>query len=125
MQYDGDAERLVCSRVLVHPAEVWDLSPCPASADLLLSVWSQGECVVVCHEGGALSQIQKLVRMRGHMQPTCAGTAHAGGEARGGGAGQPAGPTDPRATLKPMYAALPDLACLLAGLGANAALPWF
>lgn len=45
LQYDADGERIVCTHAYTHPAEVWDIAPCPTSEDMFLTVWSKGACV--------------------------------------------------------------------------------
>lgn len=42
LQYDADAEGVVCTHTYTHPAEVWDIAPCPTSEELFLTVWSKG-----------------------------------------------------------------------------------
>jgi hypothetical protein len=42
LQYDPDQEQLVCQQCLIHPNEIWDIAPSPASEELLITVWSKG-----------------------------------------------------------------------------------
>ncbi|KAG2493240.1 hypothetical protein HYH03_008656 [Edaphochlamys debaryana] len=41
LQYDADNEQLVCRRSMSHPAEMWDMAPCPSRDDLLVTVWAK------------------------------------------------------------------------------------
>ncbi|GFR45435.1 hypothetical protein Agub_g6814, partial [Astrephomene gubernaculifera] len=41
LQYDQDNEQLVCKRAYAHPAEMWDIAPCPTRDDLLITVWAK------------------------------------------------------------------------------------
>ncbi|GLI70488.1 hypothetical protein VaNZ11_015369 [Volvox africanus] len=42
LQFDADSEQLVCKLVYSHPAEVWDIAPCPTRDDVFVSVWAKG-----------------------------------------------------------------------------------
>ncbi|EFJ46715.1 hypothetical protein VOLCADRAFT_81755 [Volvox carteri f. nagariensis] len=41
LQYDADNEQLVCKLAYSHPAEVWDIAPCPTRDDVFVSVWAK------------------------------------------------------------------------------------
>ncbi|KXZ43814.1 hypothetical protein GPECTOR_80g174 [Gonium pectorale] len=42
LQYDADNEQLACRRAWAHPAEMWDIAPCPTRDDLFITVWAKG-----------------------------------------------------------------------------------
>ncbi|PNH06055.1 hypothetical protein TSOC_007629 [Tetrabaena socialis] len=56
LQYDADNEQLVCKRAMSHPAEVWDIAPCPRRDDLMVTVWAKGEQGPARRCRGAASQ---------------------------------------------------------------------